>query len=132
MCSRAERKCQPRGRSAVQAFRRQIPPETVRRALAILAVGVGWVAATSMALAAWGVREGAEYTFLDALFETQSAFATVGLSTGMTPLLNTFGRLLLAGTMFVGRIGLLTLFVAMQFKTQPQRYEYAKEYVAIS
>jgi trk system potassium uptake protein TrkH len=121
-----------RGRSGVQVFQRQIPPETVRRALAILAVGVGWVAATSMALAAWGVREGAEYTFLDALFETQSAFATVGLSTGMTPLLNTFGRLLLAGTMFVGRIGLLTLFVAMQFKTQPQRYEYAKEYVAIS
>ncbi|MFO8013156.1 MAG: potassium transporter TrkG [Phycisphaerae bacterium] len=121
-----------RGRGSVQAFQRQIPPETVRRALAILAVGVGWVALTSMALAAWGIRDGAEYTFLDALFETQSAFATVGLSTGMTPLLNTFGRLLLAGTMFVGRIGLLTLFVAMQFKTQPQRYEYAKEYVAIS
>jgi trk system potassium uptake protein TrkH len=121
-----------RGRSAVQAFRRQIPPETVRRALAILAVGVAWVAATSMALAAWGIRDGAQFTFLDALFETQSAFATVGLSTGTTPLLNTFGRLLLAGTMFVGRIGLLTLFVAMQFRTQPQRYDYAKEYVAIS
>ena len=121
-----------RGRGSVRAFQRQIPPETVRRALAILAVGVAWVALTSMALAAWGMREGAEYTFLDALFETQSAFATVGLSTGTTPLLNTFGRLLLAGTMFVGRIGLLTLFVAMQFKTQPQRYEYAKEYVAIS
>ena len=121
-----------RGRLAVQVFKRQIPAETVRRALAILAVGVAWVGATSMALAAWGVREGADYTFLDALFETQSAFATVGLSTGMTPLLNTFGRLLLVGTMFVGRIGLLTLFVAMQFKAHRQRWDYAKEYVAIS
>jgi len=121
-----------RGRSSVQAFRRQIPRETVRRALAILAVGVAWVAGTSIALAAWGMSDGAEYTFLDALFETQSAFATVGLSTGTTPLLNTVGRLLLAGTMFVGRIGLLTLFVAMQFKTKPQRYEYAREDVAIS
>jgi len=121
-----------RGRPAVQAFKRQIPPETVRRALAILAVGVAWVGATSMALAAWGVRDGADYTFLDALFETQSAFATVGLTTGMTPLLNTFGRLLLVVTMFVGRIGLLTLFVAMQFKAPTQRWDYAKEYVAIS
>jgi len=121
-----------RGRSAVQAFKRQIPPETVRRALAILAVGVGWVGVTSMALAAWGVRDGAEYTYLDALFETQSAFATVGLTTGLTPLLNTFGRLLLVVTMFVGRIGLLTLFVAMQFKAPVQRWDYAKEDVAIS
>jgi len=121
-----------RGRPSVQVFKRQIPPETVRRALAILAVGVGWVAMTSMAVAAWGVRDGADFTFLDALFETQSAFATVGLTTGMTPLLNTFGRMLLVVTMFVGRIGLLTLFVAMQFRTQPQRFEYAREYVAIS
>ncbi len=121
-----------RGRPSVQVFKRQIPPETVRRALAILAVGVAWVALTSMALAAWGVRDGTDFTFLDALFETQSAFATVGLSTGMTPLLNTFGRMLLVVTMFVGRIGLLTLFVAMQFRVRPKRFDYAKEYVAIS
>lgn len=121
-----------RGRGSVQVFKRQIPPDTVRRALAILAVGVAWVAMTTTALAAWGVRDGADFAFLDALFETQSAFATVGLSTGLTPLLNTFGRLLLCVAMFVGRIGLLTLFVAMQFRMHPVRYEYARENVAIS
>jgi len=121
-----------RGRGSVQAFKRQIPPDTVRRALAILAVGVAWVAVTTTALAAWGVCDGADFTFLDALFETQSAFATVGLSTGLTPLLNTFGRLLLCVAMLVGRIGLLTLFVAMQFRMRTARYDYAQENVAIS
>ncbi len=121
-----------RGRPHVQVFRRRIPGETVRRALAILAVGVGWIAAMTTVVAAWGVRPGAEFTFLDALFETQSAFATVGLSTGMTPLLNTLGRLLMILTMFVGRVGLLMLFVAMQFKPQPERWQYPHEGVAIS
>jgi len=121
-----------KGRGSVQAFKRQIPADTVRRALAILAVGVAWVAMTAAVLSAWGIRDGAHFTFLDALFETQSAFATVGLSTGLTPLLNTFGRLLMCVTMFVGRVGLLTLFVAMQFRMQPARYDYAQESVAIS
>ena len=121
-----------RGRSSVQVFKRRIPDTTVQRALAILAIGLGWVVVTTIVLAAWGIRPDAEVTLLDVLFETQSAFATVGLSTGTTPLLNTFGRLLLVLTMFAGRIGLLTLFVAMQFRPPVQRWDYAKEYVAIS
>jgi len=121
-----------RGRQKVQAFRRTLPAETVRRAMAILAVGVMWVAAASVVIAAWGIREGAQYTYMDALFEVQSAFATVGLSTGTTPLLSTFGRMAVIVTMFVGRIGPLTLFVAMQIRARPQRFGYATENVAIS
>ena len=121
-----------RGRPKAQAFQRSLPPETVRRAMAILAVGVTWVAAASIAMAAWGIRDGAQVTYLDVLFETQSAFATVGLSTGTTPLLNTFGRMAVIATMFVGRVGPLTLFVAMQIRTRPQRLGYASENVAIS
>jgi len=121
-----------RGRQTVQAYRRTLPPETVRRAMAILAVGVTWVAAASIVIAAWGIRDGAQYTYLDVLFETQSAFATVGLSTGVTPLLNTFGRMAVIVTMFVGRVGPLTLFVAMQIRARSQRFAYASEDVAIS
>ena len=121
-----------RGRRKARAFRRSLPPETVRRAMAILALAVMWVAAASIVIAAWGIREGAQYTYLDVLFETQSAFATVGLSAGATPLLNTFGRIAVILTMFVGRVGPLTLFVAMQIKTRPERFGYATENVAIS
>ena len=121
-----------RGRRKARAFRRSLPPETVRRAMAILALAVMWVAAASIAIAAWGIRAGAQYTYLDVLLETQSAFATVGLSAGATPLLNTFGRIAVILTMFVGRVGPLTLFVAMQIKTRPERFGYATENVAIS
>ncbi len=121
-----------RGRQKARAFRRSLPAETVRRAMAILALAVMWVAAASIVVAAWGIRDGAQYTYLDVLFEMQSAFATVGLSAGATPLLNTFGRIAVILTMFVGRVGPLTLFVAMQIKTRPQRFGYATENVAIS
>ncbi|MBE3069343.1 MAG: hypothetical protein IMZ66_03815, partial [Planctomycetes bacterium] len=121
-----------RGRPRAQAFRRTLPAETVRRAMAILAVCVMWVAAVSMMIAAWGLAEGTRFTFIDVLFETTSGFATVGLSTGTTPLLNTVGRLLICLTMFVGRVGPLTLFVAMQVRTHRQTFDYATENVAIS
>jgi trk system potassium uptake protein TrkH len=121
-----------RGRPEPQAFRRRLARDIVERALTVMAVGVVWVATVSMILSAWGFAEGVRYTFLDVLFETTSAFATVGLSTGATPLLNTFGRILIVVTMFVGRVGPLTLFVAMHGRAQRLHYTYATENVAIS
>ena len=121
-----------RGRAEPQAFRRRIARDILERAFTVLAVVVLWIASVSMVLSAWGFAEGARYTFLDVLFETTSAFGTVGLSTGATPLLNTFGRILIIVTMFVGRVGPLTLFVAMQGRPEQVRYAYASENVAIS
>jgi len=121
-----------RGRPEPQAFRRRLARDIVERALTVMAVGVVWVATVSMILSAWGFAEGARCPFLDVLFETTSAFGTVGLSTGATPLLNTFGRILIVVTMFVGRVGPLTLFVAMHGRAQRVHYTYATENVAIS
>ncbi|MCX5648538.1 MAG: Trk family potassium uptake protein [Planctomycetota bacterium] len=121
-----------RGRQEPQAFRRRLERGIVERALTVMAVGVVWVATVSMILSAWGFAEGARCPFLDVLFETTSAFGTVGLSTGATPLLNTFGRILIVVTMFIGRVGPLTLFVAMHGRAQRVHYTYATEHVAIS
>ncbi len=121
-----------RGYGNTQAFRRTIHRGIVLRALTVLAVSVTWIAVVSLVVAAWGLRDGAVCTFLDVLFETTSAYATVGLSTGTTPLLNTLGRLLIVVTMYVGRVGPLTLFVAMPMGTARQRYDYPTENVAIS
>jgi len=120
-----------RRRSQPEAFRRRIARDLFERALTVMAVGVVWVAGVSMVLSAWGFVEGARYAFLDVLFETTSAFATVGLSTGATPLLGPFGRVLIIATMFVGRVGPLTLFMAMG-RSKRARYTYATENVAIS
>jgi trk system potassium uptake protein TrkH len=122
-----------RGRPQPEAFRRRIDRSIFERALTVMAVGVTWVAVVTMVLSAWGFREGVHYRFLDVLFETTSAFATVGLSTGATSLLNTFGRVLIIVTMFVGRVGPLTLFVALQRRAdRAGRYSYPVETVAIS
>lgn len=121
-----------RGQADSRVFRRALPRVTVLRALAILAVCVMWVSAAATVVAAWGMRAGVAYSFLDVLFESTSAFATCGLSTGATPLLNTLGRLVIIVTMLAGRIGPLTMFVAMQGHWDRPRYTYATEDVAIS
>ena len=73
----------------------------------------------------------AEFDFLDALFETTSAFGTVGLSTGLTGQLNHLGRLLIIAVMFIGRVGPLTLFIALPLGVRDVKYGYATENVAI-
>jgi trk system potassium uptake protein TrkH len=52
-------------------------------------------------------------TFLPVLFETTSAFGTVGLSTGITPQLSDASLLVITVTMFIGRLGPLTLILAL-------------------
>jgi trk system potassium uptake protein TrkH len=57
--------------------------------------------------------------FLQVVFESVSAFATVGLSTGLTPDLTPFGKLLVVMLMFIGRIGPLALALAIGKRRQP-------------
>ena len=65
---------------------------------------------------------------LDAvLFETVSAFATVGLSTGITADLPPLALLLLAALMNAGRVGPLTLFVALAAREHPRRHDLPEE-----
>jgi len=53
-------------------------------------------------------------SFLAILFETVSAFGTVGASMGLTPHLTAAGKILIMATMFAGRLGPLTLAVALR------------------
>jgi trk system potassium uptake protein len=72
-----------------------------------------------------------KYNFIDLLFETVSAFGTVGLSTGITPGLSTAGQLLIAVTMFVGRLGPLTLTLTLVQQQQATIYRYPEETIRI-
>jgi trk system potassium uptake protein TrkH len=122
-----------RGRTDLpHAFRRTITRDVVLRALAVTALSAIWVAAVAMVVSAWGLRPDGQATFLDVLFETTSAFATVGLSTGTTPLLTMAGRLLIILTMFIGRVGPLTLLVAMQGRAERPRWAYPAEPVLVA
>jgi trk system potassium uptake protein TrkH len=69
--------------------------------------------------------------FLELLFEVVSAFGTVGLSVGITPQLSSVGKLILALVMFAGRLGPLSIAVALTGKEPTSRFQYAEENVMI-
>ncbi|MBD3290646.1 hypothetical protein GF337_17705, partial [candidate division KSB1 bacterium] len=64
--------------------------------------------------------------FLEILFEVVSAFGTVGLSMGITSSLTTFGKIVISLVMFIGRLGPLTVALAIGAK-EPLKYSYARE-----
>ena len=69
--------------------------------------------------------------FLRILFEVTSAFGTVGLSAGITPTLSVAGKLIIILTMFAGRIGPLTLALAIALQRERVAYTYPEEKIMI-
>jgi trk system potassium uptake protein TrkH len=115
-----------RGREHTELFRRSIPPEVVRKALSVLCVSLVLVAGFGGLLL---VCERGR--FVDVLFETVSAFGTVGLSTGLTPKLTTAGRLAVMALMFMGRVGPLTIAHGLARQRAGARYAYPEERVMV-
>jgi trk system potassium uptake protein TrkH len=89
-------------------FRRRIPYQVVNRAFAILVAAIGFVILGTLLL---GYSQ--NFSFMRLYFETVSAFGTVGLSTGITPHLSDFGKVVIMVCMFAGRLGPLTLVLAV-------------------
>ncbi|WP_379159198.1 TrkH family potassium uptake protein [Paenibacillus sp. sgz5001063] len=108
-----------RGREDIVLFRYRLAQERVFKALTITLLALLLVVSVSMILSTTEDR-----AFLMILFETTSAFATVGLSMGLTPELSLFGKILICLTMFAGRLGLLTLAYAIGPKQGKQLYKY--------
>lgn len=117
------------GRPHVTIASRRVSPDVVRRAALVLAVAALWNAAGMMILATTeGNRPGVRLEQM--IFEQISAFGTVGLTANFTPTLSSLGKLWIIATMFVGRLGPLTIAFAML--TRPRvPYEYPVERVMI-
>lgn len=112
-----------RGERRPIALRRSISEGTVSRALAVLLVSLGVVA-----VATWLLLLSQDLTLDVALFEVVSAYATVGLSLGATPVLDDAGRLLIALIMFWGRLGAMTIMIALlQRRADAQLIAYPEE-----
>jgi trk system potassium uptake protein TrkH len=108
-----------RGREDIVLFRYRLAQERVFKALTITLLALLLIVTVSMVLSTTEQRP-----FLMILFETTSAFATVGLSMGLTPELTEIGKILLCLTMFAGRLGLLTLAFALGPKQGKPLYKY--------
>ena len=124
-----------RGEEATSIFRRTLAPETVGRAISVFVVAVIVIYAATMALTAselgTTIHEESRGLFLELLFEVVSAFGTVGLSVGLTSKLSTLGKLILTVVMFVGRLGPLSIAVALSGKKPSPKFQYAEENVMI-
>ena len=124
-----------RGRGHATAFGREIPQPQVQRAMTIGAVATAFVFLVALILT-FAERDlvtspQGNIEFLDLLFESVSAFGTVGLSTGLTSELSRWGHMILIATMFIGRLGPLTLALAMVQRGEVGLYRYAQERVTI-
>ena len=122
-----------RGGDHVQIFKRTISAVLRSRAYSVLLfflignlVGVFVLTVTESAL----VTSGAS-TFFDLAFEHVSAMGTVGLSTGITPLLSSGGKVVLAVAMFVGRVGTLTVAFAVGGRTSHSHFKYPEGHTMV-
>jgi trk system potassium uptake protein TrkH len=121
-----------RGRSDVTAFHRRIPQETVIRAFSLALVAFALTTGMTLVL-----QVSERQDFLRTLFEVTSAFGTVGLSTGdggvlsYSALFSDFGKFMIVLTMFIGRIGPLTVSVALVRLEETRRFRYPPERVLI-
>ena len=99
----------------VTLFGRTVPAGAASRALGIVGMMFATVFVSTLALTAV-----CDADMLDILFECVSAAATVGLSRNLTPTLDIYGRLIIIATMYLGRVGPISLAIAFNFKKQRQ------------
>ncbi|WNX83249.1 potassium transporter TrkG [Agathobaculum sp. NTUH-O15-33] len=116
-----------RGRTTVFAFGRAIAPRSVMNAVTMLIVGFMLSLTGACAIS---FLEAAP--FHQCLFEAVSAFATVGLSMGLTPALGTVSHFILIALMYLGRVGVLTLGVAVLMRRrEPPKMHYPEGFVMV-
>lgn len=113
---------QMRGETSVRVGRRQLPPDNERQAVAVALMAVG-----AVIVAAFTLMSMTTFDFDAVLFEAISAFATVGLSTGITASMPESAVYVLTVLMFIGRIGPLTFATALAFRRHRRRYEVPEE-----
>ena len=115
-------RAEARGDKDIEAFGKRIPRDTLRIAIAVVCMGATLVLVSSLALL--GLTD---FTLDKVLFEAVSAFATCGLSTGITPYLPDAGKYLLCPLMFVGRIGTMTFGAALAMRDRRRVVRFPEE-----
>jgi Trk-type K+ transport system membrane component len=111
-----------RGDPDVTVFRRRIPTGAQRQALTVALLALVVLVGSTMVLLA-----SSPLSRNDLFFEAVSALGTVGLSTGITPVLSTSSQLVVIMLMLLGRVGPPTLFAALVLRERDRLYRYPEE-----
>lgn len=112
-----------KGKENVEIFKRTIPKESLNKAFAIIILSFLVMGISFFMLSITDGNKG----FKALAFEVFSAFATCGLSLGITPDLSSGGKVIITLTMFIGRVGMLTLLVAFIKNIKVKKVYYPEE-----
>lgn len=115
-----------RGRRSIKVFKREIHPDDIRKATAVMIMGS---LLCIMAVFILAITE--NFTLMQIIFEVCSAFGSVGLSMGITPELSNIGKIVIMIIMFIGRVGITSLLYIIGHKEVTENYHYPKERVII-
>ena len=118
-----------RKRPEVEMFKRSVRIVVVGRAITVTMLFLTVLFTATLALNV--TESSSDFSFMDIMFEAGSALGTVGLSTGITPVLTTAGKLIIIMVMLIGRLGPLTLLAMLTFNLKPARYSYPEESIIV-
>lgn len=116
-----------KGYNRMELFKRTVPNSVIFRSVTVLLLASSCIGVSTILLS---VVE--DHAFLNLLFEEISAFATVGLSRGITSELTSWGKFIIVVSMFLGRVGILTFMVAFAQRMDTHKYEYPEETIMVS
>jgi trk system potassium uptake protein len=111
------------GKEQVQCYQRQIPIALILKTISVVFGSLMVVIASATLVE----MTNPELEFIQVLFESMSAFGTVGLSTGITAKISSIGKLIIIATMYIGRVGVLLLMSAAVGDPKPSTFKYPEE-----
>ncbi len=117
-----------RGKSRTEVYRREISDNSVKRAFAIIALSLIIIGFAIFLL----VLTEKDKDLMSLAFEVFSAYSTVGLSLNLTPTLTPAGKLIIITVMFIGRVSMLSLLIALAKREKYFNYRYPKEEIMIN
>ncbi|MCH8554938.1 MAG: ATPase [Schleiferiaceae bacterium] len=117
-----------KGKTRIEVFRREIADISVRRAFAVISLSLVMIGASATLL----VILEPDQPLISLVFESFSAYCTVGLSLNLTPELSNASKLVIVFNMFVGRIGMLTVMMGFIQNAKYKNYRYPTEEILIN
>lgn len=117
-----------KGKTKIEVFRREIAEISVRRSFATISLSVAVIGCGILLISIFDTDK----RFLDISFECFSAYSTVGLSRGITADLSAMSKLIVIIIMFVGRVSMLTITIAIFKKIRYKNYRYPTEEITIN
>ncbi len=115
-----------RGRRSIKVFEREIHPDDILKASAVMVLG-----SVICLLSIFMLMVSEDFTLIEIIFEVCSAFGSVGLSLGITAELSEFGKVVIMILMFIGRVGITSLLFLLGKRMETENFHYPKERISI-